>query len=79
MLEAAGVFFEIMKLLFGQRNLRVLLTLFVAQSVIVRCVRYDILVATLRLSHVFDVFFVKCGVSVTKPFASGNEIAMRQS
>ena len=40
-----------------------------------RCVRYDILVATLRLSHVFDVFFVKCGVSVTKPFASGNEIA----
>ena len=33
------------------------------------------MVATLRLSHVFDVFFVKCGVSVTKPFASGNEIA----
>ena len=23
----------------------------------------------------FDVFVVKCGVSVTKPFASGNEIA----
>ena len=23
----------------------------------------------------FDVFVVKCGVSVTKPFTSGNEIA----
>ena len=40
-----------------------------------RCVRYDILVVRLRLSHVFDVFVVKFGVSVTKRFASGNEIA----
>lgn len=43
--------------------------------VIVRCVTYYSLVVTLRLSHVFDVFVVKCWVSVTKPFASGNEIA----
>ena len=40
-----------------------------------RCVRFHILVVTLRFSHVLGVFVVKCGVSVTKPFAPGNEIA----